>query len=108
MTVVLIFCKTWRTILYVYLDWKIKRLLLSLTLLRNVVVRNGNNDLWVLHIAYLPVINEKLEEMKSYFNDHPIRSAGGKTPKQMHALGGLLLQVINTLISPQAVDILHD
>ena len=107
MTDVLIFCNTWRTILYVYLDWKIKRLLLSLTLLRNVVVRNGNNDLWVLHIAYLPVINEKLEEMKSYFNNHSIHLAGGKTPKQMHAFRGLHSQVINIPISPQTIDILH-
>ena len=61
--------------------------------------RNDNNYLQVLYIIYLLVINEKLEEMKSYFNNYPIRSAGGKTLKQMHTLGSSRLQVINTSIS---------
>ena len=43
--------------------------------------RNDNNDLWILYIAYFLVTNEKLEEIKSYFNNHPIRSARRKTPK---------------------------
>ena len=51
---------------------------------------------------------KKLEEIKLYFNNYPICSARGKTPKQMHAFGGLHSQVINTSISPQIIDILYD
>ena len=46
--------------------------------------------------------------MKSYFTNHPIRSAEGKILKQMYALDGLRSQVINTLIFLQTIDILHD
>ena len=53
------------------------------TLLENLgyLNRNNNNDLWVLHIVYLSAINKKLEEIKSYFNNHPIYSVRGKTPQ---------------------------
>ena len=70
--------------------------------------RTNNNDLWVLHKVYLPVINQKLLEMKTYYNDHPIRSARAKSPNQMYAENALRSQVINTIISPETIDILHD
>ena len=70
--------------------------------------RNDNNDLWVLHQVYLPVINEKLMELKTYFNDHPICTAEGKTPNQMYAVSALHSQVINTSISAETIDILSN
>ena len=70
--------------------------------------RTNNNDLWVLHKVYLPVINQKLLEMKTYYNDHPIRSARAKSPNQMYAENALRSQVINTSISLETIDILHN
>ena len=70
--------------------------------------RNDNNNLWVLHKVYLPVINKKLMELKNYFNDHPICSAEGKTPNQMYAISALRSQVINTSISAETIDILNN
>ena len=70
--------------------------------------RNDNTDLWVLHQVYLPVINEKLMELKTYFNDHPISTAEGKTPNQMYAISALRSQVINTSISAETIDILNN
>lgn len=70
--------------------------------------RHDENDLWVLHKVYLPIINQKLVEMEDYYNNHPIASANGQTPNQMHAISALRDQVISTSISAGTIDILHN
>ena len=45
--------------------------------------------------------------MMSYYNDHPLSSEGGKSPKQLRTINSLRYQVTNTLIDPRAVDILR-
>ena len=70
--------------------------------------RIGNNDLWVLHKVYLPVINEKLIELKIYCNNYQIRTAKAKLPNQLYATSTLHLQVISTSISEQTIGILHN
>ena len=57
---------------------------------------------------FLSKTQQKLDEFRSYCNDHPIRSANGKTPKQMHAIAGLKDQVINSVVSPETSFILRD
>ena len=46
--------------------------------------------------------------MKTCFNDHPISSAGGKTPNQLFTLSSLRSQVINTSMSATSIDALHN
>ena len=46
--------------------------------------------------------------MKTYFNDHPIRSAGAKSPNQLFASSSLRSQVVNTSMSPETIDVLQD
>ena len=70
--------------------------------------RTGNNDLWVLHKVYLPVINEKLIELKTYYNNNLIHTAKAKSSNQLYTTSALHSQVINTSISKQTIDILHN
>ena len=70
--------------------------------------RTDNKDLWVLHKVFLPIINEKLLELKTYYNNHPIRTENYKSPNQLYAANALRSQVINTSISEQSIDILHN
>ena len=70
--------------------------------------RHDENDSWVLHEVYLPIINQKLVEMEDYCNNHPITSANGQTPNQMHAISALRDQVISTSVSAGTIDILHN
>ena len=70
--------------------------------------RHDNIDVWTLHKVFLSKIQQKLDEFRSYYNDHPIRSANGKTPKQMHVTAGLRDQVINSVVSPETSCILSD
>ena len=62
----------------------------------------------MLHKVYLPVINKKLLELKTYYNNHPISTERGKSPNQLYAASALRSQVINTSISEQSIDILHN
>jgi len=70
--------------------------------------KTNNQDLWVLHKVYLPIINDKLLELKTYYNNHPIRTEHGKTPNQLYAASALRSQVINTSISGDTIDVLHN
>ena len=70
--------------------------------------RTDNKDLWVLHKVFLPIINEKLLELKTYYNNHPIRTENYKSPNQLYAANDLRSQVINTSILEQSIDILHN
>ena len=47
-------------------------------------------------------------QIKTHFNDHPIRSAGAKTPNQLLASSSLRSQVINTSTSPETIDVLQN
>ena len=73
-----------------------------------ILNRHDNIDIWTLHKVFLPKIQKTLDEFRSYYNNHPIRSANGKTPKQMHVTAGLNDQVINSVLSPETSDILRD
>ena len=70
--------------------------------------RTDNNDLQVLYKVYLPVINKKLMELKTYYNNHLIRIAKAKSPNQLYVTSALRSQVINTSISKQTTDILRN
>ena len=70
--------------------------------------RIGNNDLWVLDKVYLPVISEKLMELKIYYKNYLIRAAKTKSPKQLYGTSDLRLQVISTSISEKSIGILHN
>ena len=48
--------------------------------------------LWALHYVFLPRINKALEEFVNSWNNHPIRTAGHKSPHQLFTAGALLLQ----------------
>ena len=70
--------------------------------------RKGNNDLWILHKVYLPIVNKKLIELKIYYNNHLIRTAKANSPNQLYVASTLCLKVMNTSISEQTIDILHN
>ena len=70
--------------------------------------RIGNNDLWVLHKVYLPIISKKLMELKVYYNNHSIRAAKAKSPNQLYAASALRSQVNNTSISEQTIGISYN
>ena len=61
--------------------------------------RIGNNDLWVLHKVYSPIISKKLMELKTYYNNYPIRAAKAKLPNQLYVASAFRAQVIDTSIS---------
>ncbi len=48
--------------------------------------------LWALHYVFVPRINHSLEEFVRSWNNHPIRTAGHKSPQQLFTAGCLLLQ----------------
>lgn len=48
--------------------------------------------LWALHYIFLPRINKALNEFVNSWNNHPIRTAGHKSPQQLFTAGLLLLQ----------------
>ena len=48
--------------------------------------------LWALHYVFIPRINRALCEFVNSWNNHPIRTAGHKSPQQLFTAGALLLQ----------------
>ena len=48
---------------------------------------DDERDLFALHLIYLPVINNCLNEFREAYNHHPIRTARHKTPVQMWTAG---------------------
>ena len=48
--------------------------------------------LWALHYVFVPRINHCLKEFVRSWNNHPIRTAGHKSPQQLFTAGSLLLQ----------------
>ena len=48
--------------------------------------------LWALHFVFLPRINRSLTEFTHSWNNHPIRTAGHKSPHQLFSAGAILLQ----------------
>lgn len=48
--------------------------------------------LWALHYVFIARINRALGEFVNSWNNHPIRTAGHKTPQQLFTAGALLLQ----------------
>ena len=48
--------------------------------------------LWALHYVFLPRINKALEKFVNSWNNHPLRTAGHKSPHQLFTAGALLLQ----------------
>ena len=48
--------------------------------------------LWALHYIFIPRINRSLKEFVNGWNNHPIRTAGHKSPQQLFTAGSLLLQ----------------
>ena len=51
--------------------------------------------LWALHYIFIPRINKALHEFVSSWNNHPLRTAGHKSPLQLFTAGALLLQSSN-------------
>ena len=52
----------------------------------------NEHHLWALHYVFLPRINKALGEFVNSWNNHPIRTAGHKSPQQLFTAGALLLQ----------------
>lgn len=48
--------------------------------------------LWALHYVFVPRINRSLQEFVNGWNNHPLRTAGHKSPQQLFTAGALLLQ----------------
>ena len=48
--------------------------------------------LWALHYIFIPRINRSLKEFINSWNNHPLRTAGHKSPQQLFTAGALLLQ----------------
>ena len=49
-------------------------------------------NLWALHYIFIPRINRALQEFTNSWNNHPLRTAGHKSPQQLFTAGSLLLQ----------------
>lgn len=52
----------------------------------------NEHHLWALHYVYIPRINKSLKEFVNSWNNHPIRTAGHKSPQQLFTAGTLLLR----------------
>ncbi len=52
----------------------------------------NEHHLWVLHYVFIPRINKALKEFVNSWNNHPIRTAGHKSPQQLFTAGALLLR----------------
>ena len=63
----------------------------------------NERHLWALHYIFIPRINLCLKEFVNGWNNHPIRTAGHKSPQQLFTAGSLLLQ--NSQIA--ALDFFH-
>lgn len=48
--------------------------------------------LWALHYVFIPRINRSFQEFVNGWNNHPLRTAGHKSPQQLFTAGALLLQ----------------
>ena len=49
----------------------------------------------------------QLDSFRTYYNLHPLSSESGKSPKQLHAIGGLKQQVANKIISTKTLYMLR-
>ena len=58
----------------------------------NILDHLNEHHLWALHYIFIPRINRSLQEFKNGWNNHPIRTAGYKSPQQLFTAGCLLLQ----------------
>ena len=58
----------------------------------NLLDHLNEHHLWALHYIFIPRINPCLEEFTNGWNNHPIRTAGYKSPQQLFTAGCLLLQ----------------
>lgn len=52
----------------------------------------NEHHLWALHYIFIPRINRSLQEFVNSWNNHPLRTAGHKSPQQLFTAGALLLQ----------------
>ena len=52
----------------------------------------NEHHLWALHYIFIPRINRSLKEFVNSWNNHPLRTAGHKSPQQLFTAGALLLQ----------------
>ena len=52
----------------------------------------NEQHLWAIHYVFLPRINRSLKEFVNSWNNHPMRTAGHKSPQQLFTAGCLLLQ----------------
>ena len=73
----------------------------------DILDRDDNLDIWVLHLVCKNYIQEELDKFRTYYNLHPMRSTSGKSPKQSCVIGGLKQQVANQIISAESLHILR-
>ena len=67
-----------------------------------------NDGLWILHGDHLPSTNERLDQMKSHYNKHPVSSESNKSSKQTRVVGGFHDQVMSTPMSQETLGMLND
>ena len=52
----------------------------------------NEKHLWALHYVFIPRINKSIQEFVNSWNNHPLHTAGHKSPHQLFTAGALLLQ----------------
>lgn len=63
---------------------------------------DNETDLYCLHIAYSTVINQVVEEFRSGYNNHSVRTEGNYTPQQLFCTNQHLFQLQCQASSPAA------
>lgn len=48
---------------------------------------DSNVDMFCLHLCFMHLIQEELDEFRTSWNAHRIRTAGNRTPKQLFVKG---------------------
>lgn len=69
---------------------------------------HDNIDMWSLHRARTSLMQKELDGFKEYHNNHPIRTAHGKTPNQICTMSALQDQLISATFSNESSSLLHD
>ena len=70
--------------------------------------KHNNIDIWSLHRVYSHLIQKELDRFKEYHNNHPIRTARGKTSNQIYTISALQDQLISSSFSNESASMLHD
>ena len=62
-----------------------------------ILNKHDNVGIWSLHHVHSDMMQKELNGFKEYHNNHPIRTAGGKTSNQIHTISDLQDQLISSI-----------